>query len=196
MTDPKKQKTQVKSNGKLNLLESLKDLGTGVVQDAAAQVLRTPEPYQKPQNEITNSAELRYIQEQHMLRARIALERQNAEDEKRISNEKLGQLRVHLQALISEVAKAQVAAGGLAESARTAILNPPADAGIYHINFFQKFLEYLNGVTLKINEVSAWMGGFSTRENKKNFWSTYKNKKKGGAGFLLNGETYAQRSAG
>lgn len=192
MADPKKQQKQARQN----VLESLKDLGQGVAQDAVAQVMGSPEPYQKPQNEITNSAELAYIAEQKRLQMMIALERQQAEEEKRLSQEKLGNLRVQLQALIIETQKAMVGAQNLIEKAQQAAYNIPEKIGQYHVNFLQNFLNYVTQFSKDIGSAATWLGGIGTRGEKKTFLNIFKNKKKGGAGYLLSGEHYAQRSAG
>lgn len=194
--DPKNTKKQVQKQANLNVLESLKDLGQGVAKDAVAQVVGTPEPYKKPQNEITNSAELRYIAEQKRIQMMMAMERQHAEDEKRISAEKLGNLRVQLKALIFETQRAMVASQELIEKAQMAVYNIPEKVGEYHLNFLQNFLNYITEFAKDIGNASVWLMSFGGRHEKKGFWSKYKDKKHGGAGYLLSGEHYAQRSAG
>jgi DNA polymerase III delta prime subunit len=196
MADPKKAKTQAQNQAKQNVLESLKDLGQGVAKDAVAQVMGTPEPYKKPQNEITNSMELRFIAEQKRIQMMIALERQQREDEKRLSQEKLGQLRMKLQALIIETQKAMVASQEFAQKAQEAIYNIPEKVGEYHLNFLQNFLNYITEFSKDIGSAAVWLSGFGGRKEKKTFMNIFKNKKKGGAGYLLSGEHYVQRSAG
>lgn len=196
MADPKNNKKQAQNQAQKNVLESLKDLGQGIAQDAVAQVMRSPEPHQKPQNEITNSAELRYIAEQKRIQMMIAMERQHAEEEKRLSQEKLGNLRMQLHALIIETQKAMVASAELIEKAQQAVYNIPEKVGEYHLNFLQNFLNYITQFSKDIGSAGAWLAGFGGRHEKKGFWSKYKDKKHGGAGYLLSGEHYAQRSAG
>lgn len=196
MADPKKQQKQAQSKAQKNVLESLKDLGQGIREDAIAQVMPSPEPYKKPQNEITNSAELRYIAEQKRIQMMIAMERQHAEDERRLSQEKLGNLRMQLQALIIETQKAMMASADLIKKAQTAVYNIPEKVGDYHLNFLQNFLNYITDFAKDIGNASAWLTSFGSRHEKKGFWSKYKDKKHGGAGYLLSGEHYAQRSAG
>lgn len=196
MADPKKQQNQAQNKSNQNVLESLKDLGQGVAQDAIAQVTGKNEVYQKPQNEITNSAELRYIAEQKRIKMMIALERQQREEEKRLSQEKIGNLRVQLQAIIIETQKAIMSAKDFADKAQLVAYNIPKEVGQYHLNFLQNFLNYISDFARDIASGASWLASLSSRKNKKDFWSIYKNKKKGGAGYLLNGETYSQRSAG
>lgn len=196
MADPKKQKNQAQKQAQKNVMESLKDLGQGVAQDAVRQVLGTPEPYKKPANEITNSAELRYIAEQKLLQRRIMLERQQVEEERRVSQEKLGNLRLQLKALISETQKVMVASQEMAEKAEAAIYNIPQKAGSYYTNFLQNFINYMTNVAENIGEAATWLAGHGARREKKTFMNIFKNKKKGGAGYLLSGEHYVARSAG
>lgn len=196
MTDPKQKQQKAKDQAKLNVLENLKDLGQGVVQDAVAQVMPKPEPYKKPQNEITNSRELQYIAEQKRVQMMYALEKQQKEEERRISQERLNHLKVQLQALMVETQKAIVSAQEFAQKASEVSYNLPEKVGQYHLNFLQNFLNYISDFAKDIGNGAIWLAGFSGRKNKKDFWGIYKNKKKGGAGYLLSSEHYVQRSAG
>jgi hypothetical protein len=69
----------------------------------------------------------------------------------------------------------------------------PANPGVYHINFFEKLLSFMQSFRKKIDEASIWLGTQNKRAEKKNYWSMYKKK---GASFLLAPDHYLQRSAG
>ena len=108
-----------------NVLESLKDLGGSVIDQTGDLVENTSEDFIRellgitPKNtkrsgEITagESVEINQVlngkeEENQKLRAKISLEKNLAYDERRISQEKTNQLRLELQALITEVAKYQ-----------------------------------------------------------------------------------------
>jgi len=133
------------------------------------------------------------VEENKKLRAQILLERNLAADEARLSEEKIGKLRVQLQALISEIAKIAVGTQSLAKEVNIAVLQVPVEPGIYHINFFEKLLSFAQSFRNKIEEAAVWLGATNKRAEKKNYWSTYKKK---GSSFLLAPDHYLQRSAG
>lgn len=209
MADPKKKATQ--SVVKRNVIESLKDLGlsTGdqvedliskTSEDFFKELIGMPRVQKKVSGEINPGESLEVNQalsgkeaENKKLRAQISLERQMTSDEKRISEEKIGNLRVHLQALIAEVAKLAQATQGLAKEAEEATILAPANPGIYHINFFEKMIDFLQSFRQKIEESQTWLQSSNKRAEKKNYWAMYKKK---GSSFLLSPDHYLQRSAG
>jgi hypothetical protein len=197
---------------KQNVLESLKDLGSGVTdsikndllgqtsQDFFGELLGIPKVQEKRSGDINAGESIQMSQvlsgkeeENKKLKAQISLERNMAADEKRLSQEAVGQLRVQLQALTHEVQKVAVSTGNLAEAAQVAMIQAPANPGIYHILFFEKVLGFLQSFRQKINEASVWLSSCNKRAEKKNYWSMYKKK---GSSFLLSPDHYLQRSAG
>lgn len=208
MTDQKKLKQKITRQ---NVLESLKDLGTGAVGQTQDLLKGTSEDFfrelmgmGRPQvkrsgeigageslsmNEILNGRE----EENKKLRAQISLERQLSSDEKRVSQEKTNQLKVQLQALTSEVQKVAVSTQNLAEQTQVAMIQAPAEPGIYHILFFQNVLEFLQSFRKKIDLAATWLQSSNKRAEKRNYWNMYKKK---GSSFLLSPEHYLQRSAG
>lgn len=209
MADTKK-KTQAMRT-KQNVLEALKDLGGGAAGQAGDLLKDTSEDFfrelmgmQVPQakrsgeigagqsiqmNEVMSGKE----EENKKLRAQISLERQMSADESRLSQEKTNQLRVQLQALTQEVVKVAQSTGNLAEATQVAMIQAPAQPGIYHLIFFEKVLEFLQSFRMKIDQAATWMQSSNKRAEKKNYWSMYKKK---GSSFLLSPDHYLQRSAG
>ncbi len=209
MTDRKKKAQTLRT--KQNVLESLKDLGTSAAGQATDLLKTTSEDFFKElvgirPAQVKKSGEIEagqevllsevlsgQAEENKKLRAQISLERQLSSDEKRLSQEKSNQLRVQLQALMAEVAKVSVSTQTLAEETKIAMIEAPAEPGIYHIIFFQKVLEFLVSFRKKIEEASVWLSASNRRAEKKNYWSMYKKK---GSSFLLSPDHYLQRSAG
>ncbi len=194
-----------------NVLESLKDLGSGTSsqmgdllkgtsEDFFKQLLGIPAEQPKRSGEMSPGESLQMSdvmngkeEENKRLRAQISLERQMNADEKRISQEKSNQLKAQLQALTSEVAKVAASTQGLAEATQVAMVQAPAEPGIYHIIFFEKVLEFLQSFRKKIDLAATWLHSSNKRAQKKNYWSMYKKK---GSSFLLSPDHYLQRSAG
>ena len=210
MSDTKKSKQQAIS--RQSILESLKDLGGGAgdslkndlfqktSEDFFKELMGMPHGSPKRSGELSPGQPMNMSEalsgkeaENKQLRAQISLERKLSADQARLSDEKSNQLRVQLQALTTEVSKVAIATGTLAEATQVAMIQAPANPGIYHLIFFEKVLEFLQSFRKKIDEASVWMNSSNKRAEKKNYWSMYKKK---GSSFLLSPDHYLQRSAG
>lgn len=196
---------------KQNVLESLKDISGGFSNQAGDMLKSTSEDFLKEllgmgRPQVKRSGELAAGQSLEMsevlsgkeeenkkLRQQISMERQMSAAEQRLSSEKSNQLKVQLQALTQEVAKVAVSTQSFAEQAQIAVMQAPANPGVYHIVFFEKVLEFLRSFRKKIDSASVWLQSTNKRAEKKNYWSMYKKK---GSSFLLSPDHYLQRSAG
>lgn len=209
MADNKKSKSV---RTKQNVLETLKDLGGSTSdsikndlfkktsEDFFSELLGLPKAQPKRSGELSvgQSISMQEVlsgkeEENKKLRAQISLERNLRADESRVSQQKSNELRVQLQALTSEIQKVAQSTQNLAEAAQVAMIEAPANAGIYHLVFFEKVLEFLQSFRQKINEASVWLQSTNKRAQKKNYWNMYKKK---GSSFLLSPDHYLQRSAG
>lgn len=206
--DKKKQQQRTKQN----VLESLKELGSGMgdtlkndvfkrtSEDFLKELLGITRAESKKSGELVQGQSLQMseamagkVEENKKLRAQISLERTMSADAQRLSQEKSNDLKVQLQALTNEVQKVAVSTGVLAEQVQVAMIQAPANPGIYHIIFFEKVLNFLQSFRKKINEASVWLSSSNKRAEKKNYWNMYKKK---GSSFLLSPDHYLQRSAG
>jgi hypothetical protein len=209
MTDQKKKFQQMIT--KQNVLESLKDLGTGTTTQAGDLLKNTSEdffrelmgmslPQVKRSGEINPGESLQMSEvlsgteeENKKLKAQISLERQLSADEKKVSSENMQTLRVQLQALMQEVQSVAASTQNLAEATKVAIMTAPVEPGPYHIAFFQNILEFLVSFRKKIDLAATWLQSSNKRAEKKNYWNMYKKK---GSSFLLSPDHYLSRSAG
>lgn len=210
MTSDVKKKQQQRT--KQNVLESLKELGGGMgdtlkndvfkrtSEDFLKELLGITRAESKKSGELVQGQSLQMseamagkVEENKKLRAQISLERAMSADAQRLSQEKSNDLKVQLQALTNEVQKVAVSTGVLAEQVQVAMIQAPANPGIYHIIFFEKVLNFLQSFRKKINEASVWLSSSNKRAEKKNYWNMYKKK---GSSFLLSPDHYLQRSAG
>ena len=132
-------------------------------------------------------------EENKKLRVQVSLERNLAADEKRLSEQKMQQLRVQLQAISAEITKLASSTGNLATQTEIAMIEVPVNPGVYHIIFFEKVLEFLQSFRKRVDEAVVWLSSTNKRAEKKNYWSMYKKK---GSSFLLSPDHYLQRSAG
>lgn len=197
MTDKKRNQHKITRQ---NVLESLKDLGGGVVTQAGDLLIGIQTPKTKKSGEIGpgESLQMQAViegkdEENKRLRAQIVLERNLSQDEKRLSQERIGQLRVQLQAITIEINKLAQSTGKLATETEIAMIEVPVNPGIYHVIFFEKVIEFLQSFRKKIEQASVWLEGSNKRAEKKNYWARYK---KGRGSFLLAPDHYLQRSAG
>jgi hypothetical protein len=198
MTDPKKRR-QVNVS-RQNVLESLKDIGTGASDEFFKQLLSTKPTSEKRSGSLSAGESISIPdvlsgrdEENRKLKSQITLERNLHSEEKRLTEEKIGKLRVQLQALISEISKLAVTTQDLAKETTIAVMQAPADPGVYHISFFENLLSFMQSFRKRIEEASLWLGATNKRAEKKNYWASYKNK---GSSFLLAPDHYLQRSAG
>lgn len=209
MADTKKKNQQVIT--RQNVLESLKDLGTGTSVQTKDLLKSTSEDFFKELLGLTSvkvkrSGELSAGQaldmndvisgkeeENKKLRSQISFERQLSSEQARVSKEKGDELKVQLQAIMQEIQKVSASTQGLAEATQASMISAPVEPGIYHINFFQNILEFLQSFKKRIDLATTWLTSSNKRAEKKNYWNTYKKK---GSSFLLSPDHYSQRSAG
>ena len=194
-----------------NVLESIKDLGTGVGQSLKTDLLeKTSQEFLKEMfgvpekkqysGDITPGESLDLTEllsgkseENERLKGQIRIERSLHEEEKLFVQEKSDQLKVQLHALMQEVLALAKTTQSLGKEVEIASIQAPANPGIYHIVFFEKILAFLRSFRQKIDQAGLWLQSSNKRAEKKNYWSMYKKK---GSSFLLAPDHYLQRSAG
>lgn len=209
----KAQKSKVQQTvRRTNVLESLKDIGSGVTsslntdllggisKDLLEQILYRRNPNKKTSGDIHAGESLEFSdllsgkhEENLKLKNQIAYERRLNQEEKQVSEKKTNELKVQLQALMQEIQYLAKTTQGLGEKVEVAVMQAPAQPGVYHLVFFEKIIEFIRNFRKNIDSASTWLGASNKRAEKKNFWAMYKKK---GSSFLLSGESYSQRSAG
>lgn len=195
-----------------NVLESLKDLGSSSATQTGDLLKNTSEDFLrellglsrpmsvKRSGEFTPgvSVQMKDIlsgkeKEQESERKQIKFEETLLNEETIASKEKGQALKRELRAIMQEVQKVAESTQGLAEATQASMISAPVEPGIYHINFFESILEFLQSFRKRIDLATTWLQGTNKRAEKKNYWATYKKK---GSSFLLAPDHYSQRSAG
>ncbi len=209
----KAQKTKLQAAARrTNVIESLKDIGSGVTsslntdllrgisKDLLEQILNRQDTNKKVSGDIHPGESLEFsdlysgkYEENVKLKKQIAFERRLTVEEKEVSQKKTNELKLQLQSLMQEVKYLAKTTQGLGEKVEVAAMQAPSQPGLYHIIFFQKIIEFIRNFRKKIDSASIWLGASNKRAEKKNYWAMYK---KRGSSFLLSGESYSQRSAG
>jgi hypothetical protein len=196
---------------KTNVLESIKDLGSGVggsikedllkgvSKDFLDQILGRKQN-KKASADIRAGESLEFNdllsgkhEENLKLQHQMSLERKLASEDKERSTQKSNELKLQLQALMQEVLSLAKSTQNLGQEVEVAAMAAPAEPGVYHVIFFEKLISFIRSFRAKIDNASVWLHSSNKRAEKKHYWSMYK---KHGASFLLSGEHYSQRSAG
>jgi hypothetical protein len=209
MTDAKKKAATAPN--RQNVLETLKDLGGGTLNQTRDLLRGTAEDFfrelvgirpasQKASGKIDAGESINLDEvlngrgeEVKKLKQQIFLERKMTAEENRLKEEKIGKLKIELQVLASEIIKLAASSQELAKETEIAMIEAPANPGVYHLVFFEKVLEFIQSFRKKIENATFWLEGVNKRARKKNYWSMYKKK---GSSFLLSPDHYLQRSAG
>lgn len=212
--DPKKQgnKSQQKVIRNQNVLEALKDIGSstgtsfkkdlvqGTSRDIIRQMLGESYKPRKVSGDIMpgESVEIdkaysgehqRVVQEKRQLSFLNRLKEQEVHQVESRSNE----LKIQLNRLQQELLALMESTQSLSEETEVAAMSVPADPGIYHINYFEKLIEFVRSFRRQIGSADMWMQASNKRSQKKDYWSKYK---KNGSKFLLSADHYLTRSAG
>ena len=206
-----KQKNNKKYTRQVNVLESLKDIGSstgntikkdiarGVSQEFINQLLG--KKYDKKYSGDIMAGEAVEMEEIYSgrreetlkLKNQLALERKLREEEKIQTEKKSNDLRIQLHALMQEVANLAKSTQDLGEETKLASMQAPIEPGVYHLVFFEKLLEFIKSFRKKIDDAHVWLHTTNSRAEKKNYWARYK---KHGGKFLLAADHYLTRSAG
>lgn len=200
----------LKALQKANVLESLKDIGSGTINSFNKDLFQESSSDffnemfgikpKKLSSDIKPGESLEMkelyagkVEENKKLRLQMALERQLREEEKARLQQKSNDLKLQLHAVVQEVVQLASATQSLSEHVKIATMQSPANPGPYHIIFFEKLLDYIRSFRKNIEDSSIWLQSTNKRANKKNYWGKYKSN---GGKFLLSPDHYLQRSAG
>lgn len=200
---------QIKSK---NVLEAINEIGSQVVDTAKNEVKATSDEFfrqllgqqralqQKRTGEVSQGQPLKMnevlsgeSEKNKKLQEQMFFERRLFSEEKQVTNERLNQLRVKLQAIQSEATKMVATTANLSQEIKIAVMQGSTSASEYQINFYEDIIQLIVAFRKKIDNAVVWLQSSNKRSEKKNYWSQYKKK---GSSFLLSGETYSQRSAG
>lgn len=211
MVQPTQKSKKSKSQNK-NVLETLASLGSQTTDTIKSEAKATSDEFfrqllgqQKAMQEkrsgdldqgrpvdvedIVNGRE----EQKQKFNEQIFFERRLFSEERESTSKRLEEMKLKLQAIMSEANKMVASAQNLGETVKNAVMQNPVAASEYQIHFFEDIITLVVSFRKKIDSAITWLQGSTKRAEKKNYWCQYKKK---GAGFLLSGESYSQRSAG
>ena len=200
-----------KNNKYSNVIESLKDVGSGTVKSVKEDFInKIPSDFMEQlfgSNTAKNtsgeivpgeSLEFREVlsgvrEEKEIIQKQMSFEKRLFEEEKIQVQNKTNELRIQLKTVMDEVFILSKTTQDLGQEIQIATMQAPIEPGVYHVIFFEKLLEFIKSFRKKIEESSVWLHATNKRAEKQNYWSKFK---KHGGKFLLSADHYLTRSAG
>mgnify|MGYP001607674319 CR=1 FL=1 len=179
-----------------SFLEALRDLGTGVVdsvardvvggvaEEAVRQTLRPGEWAKVEQNAWEKEKvepfqrEFGQIQQQERL-----LFKQSEQD-----------TQLQIRGILEELQKLVASTDTLAEEVEVAVQQAPIDPGIYHLSFFEKLRQTIILFKKQIESSSTWLAAFNQKAKKHNYY--WGQVRKSGTKYLLSQDRYVSTQAG
>ncbi|MEK7141505.1 MAG: DUF5660 family protein [Patescibacteria group bacterium] len=195
-SQPKKQST-IPNN---SVLESLRDLGSGVgntlakdvmggmATDALASLFGQPTggDFKRPQQPSVEGFPERQPFRPQMRRPEVYRPMIVDQREEAGMKQKLDSVRMELKALASSIKN-------LNSQIERAIEDIPANPGIYHVNFLERLRGVIRTLRENIEDSGSWLALWSGRKQKKKYWGMYK---KHGTTFGLSSERNVSTQAG
>lgn len=194
-SSPKKQPAITNNS----VLESLRDLGSGVGKSIAKDVvggvatnvltslfgqptggdLKPPQPFVEayPERQPFRPG----LRKPEVYKPMIAIHREEVG-----MKEKLDSVRMELKALASSIKN-------LNSQIERAIDDIPTHPGIYHVNFLERLRGIIRTLRENIEDSGSWLSLWSGRKQKKKYWGMYK---KHGTTFGLSSERNVSTQAG
>lgn len=192
----KKQKNKFVENK--NILETINSIGSQTVKTIQNEAKATSDEFfrqllgQQKELREKKSGEIE-AGESVKVNDQLFFERRLFNEERQETSKQLNELRLRLQAIQSEASKMVASTQKLTEDIKVAVMQGAITPSEYQISFFEDIIQIVVNFRKKIDSAIVWLHGTNKRAEKKNYWSQYKKK---GAGFLLSGESYSQRSVG
>lgn len=193
-TTPKKQPAYTNNS----ILESLRDLGTGVGKSLAKDVVgkvasnalsslfghSTGGDFKPPQPNVEAYPErqpLRPVRRAEVYQPMIAVHHEEVG-----MKEKLDSVRTELKTLATSIKKFN-------RDVHRAVEEIPAHPGIYHLNFLERLRGVIMAIRENIEDSNSWLSLWTTRKQKRKYWGMYK---KHGTSFGLSSERNVSTQAG
>jgi len=192
---PKKQSAYTNNS----ILESLRDLGTGVgksiakdvvgkvTSDALSSLFGKPlgGDIKPPKLSVETYPERQpfrpAVKRPEVYQPMVAVHREEIG-----MKEKLESVRMELATLAASIKKFN-------SQVERAIEDIPARPGIYHLNFLERLRGVIMAIRENIEDSSSWLSLWTTRKQKRNYWGMYK---KHGTSFGLSSERNVSTQAG
>lgn len=178
-----------------SFLEALRDLGSGIPQEAFNQITGRKSGELKP-NQTLNLDQLTKIEERQEKQKRQFLQEflDIRRQERLVWTKKEEDTRLQIATVLEELKKLASATKDLAKEADIAAKQVPVEPGVYHLSFFERLRETLILLRKRIEESATWLTAFNQKANRRNnYWAQVR---KSGTKFMLSQERYMATQAG
>lgn len=178
-----------------SFLEALRDLGTGIPQEAFNQITGRKSGELKP-NQTLNLDQLTKIEERQEKQTRQFLQEflDIRHQERLVWTKKEEDTRLQIAAVLEELKKLASATKDLAKEADIAAKQVPVEPGVYHLSFFERLRETLILLRKRIEESATWLAAFNQKAKRRNYY--WAQVRKSGTKFMLSQERYMATQAG
>lgn len=104
------------------------------------------------------------------------------------------EVKTQIGTILAELKQLAASTKNLAKEVTLAAEQVPAEAGVYHINFFQKLRLALVELRKRVEESATWLAAFNQKSKKRNYyWGQFK---KSGTKFTLSADRYMSTQVG
>jgi len=190
-----------------SFLEALRDLGTGVgnsvandvikgiPQEALNQITRKKSGELKP-NQTLNLDQLAKTEERFSRQTeRFTQEFLDIRHQERlIWKQEEEKTKLQIAAILEELKKLASATKNLANEVDIAAKQVPVEPGVYHLSFFEKLRETLVLIRKRVEDAATWLSAFNQRAKRRNYY--WAQVRKSGTKFMLSQERYMATQAG
>lgn len=180
-----------------SFLEALRDLGSGITDSIARDVIQgVPEEAFK-QISGRKSGELKPNKPLFLSETRESFSQDFLDirrQERLIWSQKEQQTKLQIAAILEELKKLTQTTKNLAKEVEVASQQVPVEPGVYHVSFFEKLRQTLILFRKKIEESVTWLSAFNQKAKKRNFY--WAQVRKSGTKFMLSQERYMATQAG
>jgi len=189
-----------------NFLETLRNLGEGIVDSTVNDVIKGLP--QEAVNQIMGkkSGELKAGEELDFKKLTSEKKTENLptsfsqdfldihHQERIIWKQEEEKVNFQITATLEEIKKLSTATKNLAKEAKVASEQAPVNPGEYHISFFDKLRQTLILIRKRIENSTTWLEAFNQRTKKRNFY--WAQVRKVGTKFMLSQERYMATQVG
>ena len=99
-----------------------------------------------------------------------------------------------MQAILNELKQIATSTKTLTKEVEVAAMQAPVEAGVYHVNFFEKLRRALVELRKRVEESATWLAAFNQKSKKRNYyWAQFK---KSGTKYTLSADRYMATQVG
>ena len=104
------------------------------------------------------------------------------------------EVKLQVQAILNELKQIATSTKTLTKEVEVAAMQAPVEAGVYHVNFFEKLRLALVELRKRVEESATWLAAFNQKSKKRNYyWAQFK---KSGTKYTLSADRYMATQVG